>query len=45
MTQDLNNLKARAEEADLWPESTNDDRCDNCRQCRRHHEILRKPPN
>jgi hypothetical protein len=31
MTQDLNDLKARAEQADLWPESTNDDRCDNCR--------------
>jgi hypothetical protein len=28
--QVLAELKARVEQADLWPESTNDDRCDNC---------------
>ena len=29
--QSVAELAARAEKADLWPESTNDDRCDNCR--------------
>ena len=28
--QVLAELKARVEAVDLWPESTNDDRCDNC---------------
>ena len=31
MPQNIEELKARAAEADLWPESTNDDRCGNCR--------------
>ena len=31
MPQSADELKARVEQADLWPESTNDDRCDNCR--------------
>ena len=30
MAQSPEELKARVEAADLWPESTNDDRCDNC---------------
>ncbi len=29
--QSLSELKARVETVDLWPSSTNDDRCDNCR--------------
>lgn len=29
--QSLQELKTRVEAADLWPESTNDDRCDNCK--------------
>ena len=29
--QSLSELKARVETADLWPERTNDDRCDNCK--------------
>ncbi len=29
--QSLEQLKARAENVDLWSVSTNDDRCDNCR--------------
>ena len=28
--QSVTELAARVEKADLWPESTNDDRCDNC---------------
>ena len=31
MAQSVQELKARVELVDLWPESTNDDRCDNCR--------------
>ena len=31
MTQSASELKKRVEDADLWPESTNDDRCDNCK--------------
>jgi hypothetical protein len=31
MAQSVEELKARVQEADLWSESTNDDRCDNCR--------------
>ncbi len=30
MAQSTQELQKRIEEADLWPESTNDDRCDNC---------------
>ena len=30
----LKELKARIETVDLWSESTNDDRCDNCRYYR-----------
>jgi hypothetical protein len=29
--QSVKELKARVEAADLWPESTDDDRCDNCK--------------
>ena len=29
--QSLSELKTRVESIDLWPESTNDDRCDNCK--------------
>lgn len=29
--QSLGELKTRVENVDLWPSSTNDDRCDNCR--------------
>ena len=29
--QSIEELKARIEQVDLWPESTNDDQCDNCR--------------
>ncbi|MPZ48020.1 MAG: hypothetical protein GEU75_01685 [Dehalococcoidia bacterium] len=31
MAQSVQELKVRVEQADLWPESTNDDHCDNCR--------------
>jgi hypothetical protein len=31
MAQSIPELKKRVEEVDLWPESTNDDRCDNCK--------------
>ena len=31
MPQTAAELKTRVEAADLWPESTNEDRCDNCR--------------
>jgi hypothetical protein len=31
MPQTAPELKKRVEDADLWPESTNADRCDNCR--------------
>jgi hypothetical protein len=31
MVQSVKELQARGEAVDLWPESTNDDRCDNCR--------------
>ena len=31
MAESVEELKARVESADLWPESTNDDHCDNCR--------------
>jgi hypothetical protein len=30
MAQSVAELKKRVENVDLWPESTNDDRCDNC---------------
>jgi hypothetical protein len=29
--QSVEELKARVEKVDLWPESTNEDQCDNCR--------------
>lgn len=29
--QSLPELKARVENVDLWPESTNEDQCDNCK--------------
>jgi hypothetical protein len=32
--QSLSELKTRVETVDLWPASTNDDRCDNCRYYR-----------
>ena len=31
MAQSVQELKHRVENVDLWPESTNDDRCDNCK--------------
>ena len=31
MAQSVQELKQRAEKADLWSESTNDDQCDNCK--------------
>jgi hypothetical protein len=31
MVQLAKDLKVRVETVDLWPESTNDDRCENCR--------------
>jgi hypothetical protein len=31
MAQSVQDLKTRAEQAELWSYSTNDDRCDNCR--------------
>jgi hypothetical protein len=31
MPQSIPELKHRVEVVDLWPESTNDDRCDNCK--------------
>jgi len=36
--QSVEELKKRVEEADLWPESTNEDRCDNCRYYRELRE-------
>ncbi len=30
MAQSVQELKQRVETVELWPESTNDDRCDNC---------------
>jgi hypothetical protein len=38
MAQSMEDLKKRVEEADLWSESTNDDRCDNCRYYRELRE-------
>jgi hypothetical protein len=38
MAQSVTELTARIERADLWPESTNDDRCDNCRYYRELRE-------
>ena len=31
MAQNAQDLKTRVEDADLWPESSNDDRCDDCK--------------
>ena len=31
MAQSIQELKQRVETVDLWPESTNADRCDNCK--------------
>ena len=31
MPQSAPELKKRVEDVDLWPESTNEDQCDNCR--------------
>lgn len=31
MAQSVQELKRRVESVDLWPESTNEDRCDNCK--------------
>jgi hypothetical protein len=31
MAQSVQELKKRVEDTDLWPESTNEDQCDNCR--------------
>jgi hypothetical protein len=38
MAQSVGELTKRVEEVDLWPESTNDDRCDNCRYYRELRE-------
>ena len=38
MAQNVEELTKRVEDADLWSESTNDDRCDNCRYYRELRE-------
>jgi hypothetical protein len=35
MAKSVQELKARVEQADLWPESTNDDRCDTAASIRK----------
>jgi hypothetical protein len=30
VAQSVQELKSRVEQTDLWPESTNEDQCDNC---------------